>query len=534
MENSLKWRSLVWIILPLLFGILYLTPTFVGEMPEWWTKFHLPTEKLKLGLDLQGGMQLSLGVEVEKAIQNNIDNNINSLKEEFRRADITVDRLESKPGNKIEVSIPEGEKKRGDIEKILEDYLTYNRESTIEKGILRYTLTLKLAEVNNIKESALAQALEIIRNRIDQFGVSEADIQKEGKNRFLIQLPGIKDTQRAIDLIGKTAQLEFKLLDEKKNVNEVLNSELPEGDEILYEKKTDPATREVRKIPYLLKKRAVLTGDRVKDARVGFGEYGGYVVNLRFDKQGAKLFSKITGANIGKPLAIVLDNTVYSAPVIRDQIAGGNAQISGSFTEEEARDLAIALKAGSLPAPVEILEERTVGPTLGKDSIAKGKMATTLGFILVAVFMIIYYNWSGVIADICLFLNLLLIPAILAAFRGTLTLPGIAGIAFTLGMSVDANVLVFERIREELKLGKTALLSIKEGFSLAFWSIFDGNITTFIAGIILYQFGTGPLKGFAVTLMIGLVTSSITAYFTCHIIYDLLIKKKIIKERISV
>ena len=376
---------------------------------------------------------------------------------------------------------------------------------------------------------AVEQALETIRNRIDQFGVSEPDIRIQGERRILVQLPGIKDTKRAKGLIGKTALLEFKLLDEDHDVQAALNGNVPATSEILYEVKEDPATHHVRKIPFLVKKRTALTGAYLTDAKVQIdSQYNEPYVSITFDKKGARLFARITGENVKKRLAIVLDDNVYSAPVIQEKIEGGEARITGNFTTDEARDLAIVLRAGALPAPVKILEERTVGPSLGTDSIRMGLLSMIVGGLLVILFMAIYYKGSGLVADLALVLNILLIAGGLAGFGATLTLPGIAGIILTIGMAVDANVLIFERIREEMRLGKTPRAAVDAGYDRATLTILDANVTTLIAALVLFQFGTGAVKGFAVTLSLGVVASMFTALIATRVIFDyFLINRKI-------
>jgi preprotein translocase subunit SecD len=325
--------------------------------------------------------------------------------------------------------------------------------------------------------------------------------------------------------------LEFKLVDEAHSVEEALRGKVPPGDEILYQVSVDPKTGRTTKIPFLLKKRTLLTGEYITDARVQIdSRYNEPYVSLSFDARGARLFEQITGENIKKRLAIVLDNKVYSAPVIQDRISGGRAQITGRFTTDEARDLAIVLRAGALPAPVKILEERTVGPSLGKDSIEKGFKSMLIGGAVVILFMGLYYGLSGIIADVALLLNILFIMAGLAFFGATLTLPGIAGVILTIGMSVDANVLIFERIREELRLGKTPRTSIEGGYGKALVTILDAQVTTLIAALVLFQFGTGPVRGFAVTLSIGIVASLFTGIFVTRIIFDYLYVQRRMKK----
>jgi len=367
------------------------------------------------------------------------------------------------------------------------------------------------------------RALEIIRNRIDALGVAEPLIQKAGEDRILIQLPGVKDPERAIEIIGRTALLEFKLVsDDRELLDKSLSGEVPDGYEIAYLVEKDERGIPREGSPLLLKKEAELTGSGLKDAYVGIDNNGLPEVRLEFNRKGAGKFAKITEANIEKRLAIVLDGKVFSAPVIRDRIPGGKAQITGRFTMQEAKDLAIVLRAGALPAKLSIIQKRIVGPSLGRDSIRKGATSAIFGAILVVLFMVIYYAASGMIANFALFVNILIILAVLAFFKATLTLPGIAGIALTIGMAVDANVLIFERIREELKIRKMIRSSIDAGYEKALVTIVDSNLTTVIAGFVLFLFGTGPIKGFGLTLTIGILANIFTAVFVTKLIFDLI------------
>ena len=367
------------------------------------------------------------------------------------------------------------------------------------------------------------RALEVIRNRIDALGVAEPLIQKAGEDRILIQLPGVKDPERAIEIIGRTALLEFKLVnDDQGLLDKALSGEVPDGYEVAYLVKKDERGISREGSPLLLEKKVELTGSGLKDAYVGIDNNGLPEVRLEFNRKGAGIFAKITGANIEKRLAIVLDGKVFSAPVIRDRIPGGKAQISGRFTMQEAKDLAIVLRAGALPAKLSIIQKRIVGPSLGRESIKKGTTSAILGAILVVLFMVIYYAASGMIANFALFINILIILAVLAFFKATLTLPGIAGIALTIGMAVDANVLIFERIREELKIRKMIRSSIDAGYEKALVTIVDSNLTTVIAGFVLFLFGTGPIKGFGLTLTIGILANIFTAVFVTKLIFDLI------------
>jgi len=367
-----------------------------------------------------------------------------------------------------------------------------------------------------IRSNAMDQALETIRNRIDQLGVRETTVAREGENNILVQLPGIQDPERAKELIGKTAVLQFKLLDDKHTVADALRQGPPAGDEILYGPPQAGGPP-----PYLVESPVLMTGDVVTDARVREGgRMEGPYVEVRLNRRGTDIFAALTSQNVGRNLAIVLDGTVYSAPVIKEPIPGGDVQITGNFSFEEAHNLAIVLRSGSLPAPVEIIEERTVGPSLGRDSIHQGELSFVVGAIAVLTFMAIYYSGAGILADLGLILNILLLVCVMAALQATLTLPGIAGIVLTLGMSVDANVLVNERMREELRAGKSPREAVKTGYERAWSAIRDSNISTFVAGLILFQFGTGPVKGFAVTLCVGVLTGVFSCFVVTRAWYD--------------
>ena len=522
MSKNLGWRGIITGVL-IFVALLYLVPSLPGGLPQWWSK-TLPDQKIKLGLDLQGGMHLVLEVDVLKAVENDLERVVEDIKDDLRSEKIRYLDLRRDSIKGVDVTIMREEDKQAFTNLIESHYPEFEISNGVqqENGI-RYSLSLKPDEKRQIMDMATGQALETIRNRIDQFGVSEPDIRPQEGNRILLQLPGINDPDRAKNLIGQTAELEFKLVDDENSLEEALKGNIPPGREILYMINRNPQTGQTVKTPYLVKKRSSLTGKYLTDARATLGgQFNEPVVSLSFNNQGARIFERITGENVNKRLAIVLDDHVYSAPNINEKISGGKAQISGSFSDETARDLAIVLRAGSLPAPVKFLEERSVGPSLGKDSITKGFKSMIIGGIIVIIFMVIYYGMSGVIADIALLLNIIFILAGLAFFEATLTLPGIAGIILTIGMAVDANVLIFERIREEMKLGKTPRTSIESGYSKAIVTILDANVTTFIAALVLFQFGTGPVKGFAVTLSIGIVASFITAVFITRVVFDYL------------
>jgi preprotein translocase subunit SecD len=396
-------------------------------------------------------------------------------------------------------------------------------------------MTLSKEEIRSLRDYAVDQSLETIRNRIDQFGVSEPIIQRQGQQDILIQLPGIQDPERAKEIIGKTALLEFKLVDDNANVEDALKNGPPPGDQILYGYGgKGEGSVGAEKIPYVVQARTLMTGEYITDARVRpSSQLQGPYVELILNSTGARLFEQITAANVKRRLAIVLDNRVYSAPVIQERISGGRASITGSFDIKEARDLAIVLRAGALPAPVEIVEERTVGPSLGQDSIRQGITSFIVGGALVVVFMVAYYKGAGLVAVVAVIFNIFYMLAILAGFQAVLTLPGIAGIVLTIGMAVDANVLINERIREELRAGRAVRSAIEAGYQNALPAILDSNITTFLSGVILFQFGTGPIKGFAVTLCVGILTTVITAVYLTRIYYDYRIATRRL-DRISI
>ncbi|OAQ20726.1 protein translocase subunit SecDF [Thermosulfurimonas dismutans] len=549
MPRYLKWKVLLVAILTLVSVILVL-PSFYQNLPSWFKKYVYGA-RLKLGLDLQGGMHVVLKVDVDKAIHNALNASVQDLREALGKHGIKVVIKEAPEGFVLSF----GNEKDFARAKDLIDR-EYPELKILEERPGKYPeikVALSAERAQFIREHAVEQSLEVIRNRIDQFGVTEPVIVRQGKDKIVVQLPGVKDPERALKLIGQTAQLEFKLVDEeamqkidfyyrlidqalkdgrlkpnytREDLNRILRSYLPPGDEIYFWVTRDRDTGRTIKRLIILHRRALLTGDMVKTAHVRIGgPYNEPYVSLTLTSRGARIFERITGENVGRRLAIVLDNVVRSAPVIRERIPGGQAQISGGFTYEEASDLAIVLRAGALPAPVEVIQNITVGPTLGRDSIHKGLLSGVIGGVAVLVFMIIYYRFSGFVADVALVLNVLFLLAVLSLFRATLTLPGIAGIILTMGMGVDSNVLIFERMREELLLGRPPRAAINAGYDRAFWTIVDAHVTTLITALALFLFGTGPIKGFAVTLSAGIVINLFTAIFATRIVYDALIAK---------
>ena len=524
---------MIFLMVATVLSLVYLAPTFVPNLASWWSSF-LPDERIHLGLDLQGGTHLVLEVKVDKAIENGLERIKGELTNALRERGISGAALE-RHGMQLHLKVPAdgAERVRGLLKSDFANLTIANTQTS--GGTTEFVLTLSKEELRALRDYAVDQSLETIRNRIDQFGVSEPIIQRQGQQDILIQLPGIQDPERAKEIIGKTALLEFKLVDDTVNLEEALRNGPPPGRQILYGYAgKGEAGVGAEKVAYVVESRTLMTGEYIVDARVRpSSQLQGPYVELILNSTGARLFEQITAANVKRRLAIVLDNRVYSAPVIQERIGGGRASITGSFDIKEARDLAIVLRAGALPAPVEIVEERTVGPSLGQDSIKQGITSFMVGGALVIVFMIAYYQGAGLVAVVAVIFNILFMLAILAGFQAVLTLPGIAGIVLTIGMAVDANVLINERIREELRAGRTARSAIEAGYEHALPAILDSNVTTFLSGVILFQFGTGPIKGFAVTLCVGILTTVLTAVYLTRIYYDYRILSRKL-ERISI
>ncbi len=537
MKKSILWRVFLITITVVLSIIFFLPNTAIFDyMPAWWKK-NMPNKGFVLGLDLQGGLHLVFEVEGDKAVEITTERITSSLNSIFEKKKIEA--TAKKDGLEIIVS-----PNNMDVRKVVED--SYPQLNLVAaENILRYKMSSE--EVRRIKDSATDQVLEIIRNRIDQFGVAEPTIHRQAENEIVVQLPGVKDPKRAIDIVGRTALLEFKIVNdesplaaelpasilpgEEQLLLERYKDQVPEDSEILFQRDVDKETGVITKRPFLLKKETLFTGDLITEARVSIDErFNEPYVAITFNPTGAKIFEDITAQNVKKRLAIILDGNVYSAPVIQERISGGSAQITGRFTMDEAKDLAIVLRAGALPAPLKMLQNVTVGPSLGRDSIEAGKMAGIIGAILVIAFMIFYYRLSGVIANFALLLNIVLLLGAMASLNATLTLPGIAGIILAIGMAVDSNVLMFERMREELRAGKTPKAAVDGGYKKAFWTIFDSHITTLITAAVLFQFGTGPIKGFAVTLSLGVAINLFTALVGTKTIFDILYYKKDVKS----
>ena len=493
-----------------------------------------PKQTINLGLDLQGGIHLVLGVETEKHVVTQTERAAEDLKTALERKGIAVTRVvrEGDRAIAVELAGPQG---WNDALTVAAEFGRFERRDE-DQAAARFKLVMSERLVAQLRDDAVRQGLETIRNRVDQFGVAEPTITRTGTDRILIQLPGVQDVDRAKALIGRTALLEFKLLDERTPVEQALAGQLPETSEVLYQRRVDKETKTERKVPYVVQKRTLLTGAELTRAEVQAdpNSAGNWQVSIEFNATGTRIFGEVTEQNVGRHLAIVLDGSVYSAPRINERIPGGRAVITGQFTVEEARDLAIVLRAGALPAPVTILEERTVGPSLGADSIRQGLIAIVASAAVVFVFMLGYYRLSGLIADVALGLNLYLLFAAMAAFGATLTLPGLAGVALTIGMAVDTNVLIFERIREELRVGKTPRSAIDAGFARALRTIIDTHLTVMVTAAILYNFGTGPVKGSAVSLFVGLAASLFTAYFFTRLLFDLVYMGRRKVEAVSI
>jgi preprotein translocase subunit SecD len=516
-------------------SIVYFIPSVpiaYQGLPDWW-KSAMPSKGITLGLDLQGGLYLTLLVEQDKAVENSVDRMAQTLGDLFKEKKIDAASVKRTSLEEITVHLA-SQVKLEDARKAATAEFPNIEER--RRGENELVLGLVSGEAQRIRDQATSQALETIRNRIDKLGVVEPLIQRQGRDQIVVQLPGIKDPQHAISLIGKTALLEFKLVDDQNPLQrelppsvsvseaESLAAEFAERlgaeNEILFERRVDVDTRAVTLFPLVLKRRALITGDLLSSASTAYDEFNQPYVSITFDKTGAALFDKVTAEHVKRRMAIILDNTVYSAPVIQERISGGRAQITGSFTVQEASDLALVLRAGSLAAPVQIIQNLSVGHSLGRDSIEKGIWATIIAGIFVILFMVVYYKLSGVIADFALILNLIVLIGALAALNATLTLPGIAGIILTIGMGVDSNVLIFERIREEIRSGKPVRLAVDGGYSKAFLTIVDSHVTTLITALVLFLFGTGPIKGFAVTLSLGITINLFTALVGTKVVFD--------------
>ncbi|MEA3491107.1 MAG: protein translocase subunit SecD [Campylobacterota bacterium] len=506
--KTLNYRVIIFAF-ALIFGVVFSIPSLTQSQSG---------KKITLGLDLQGGLHMLLGVKTEEAVKSRIKSIAASLKYILDDNEVIYDELKM-DGESITFELLDDE----DVAKVTKLVAAELKGTVLSHKGLEFALNITPEEIILTEKNAIAQAVDTIRNRLDQFGLAEPTVAKQGEDKILVEVPGIKtpeQEQRIRELIARAAHLQMMAVDEDRaaRVETMSANEAKKyGDVIL----TDVKTPE----KYLLREIPILDGSMLTDAKVGFDQSNQPVINFVLNGQGGRIFGDFSGKSVGKRMAVVLDNKVYSAPVIRERIGGGRGQISGNFTIEEAHDVAIALRSGALLAPVYVMEKRSVGPSLGADSIRSSSIALALGFILVVIFMVLYYGVAGVIADVALIGNLFLILAIMSLFGATLTLPGMAGIVLTVGMAVDANVIISERIRELLHQGKSITKSIEKGYANAFTAIWDANVTTLIAAVVLYVYGTGPIKGFALTISIGILASMLTAILGTHGIYQWLLPK---------
>ena len=512
MGSDLKRRIIIYFTVVLI-AVLFLLPTFFKDS---FSEGGWISKPLSLGLDLQGGVYLVYEVVVEEAVKSNLQTIGNAARRELRKKKVPVQRAKANNKRQLELTLL-SDRSLEQVRAFMEEQygsLRLEKEKKASTGS-RVTLVFSLGEneARLIERTAVERAIETLRNRVDQFGVSEPLIQKVGNKRIILQMPGAEDIESVKKIVGSVAKLEFRFRPNEQTRKFAEQVTTREGAKVRVEDEIQ------------------MTGDMVDDARVSTIQ-GQVEVSLRLTAEGAQVFRKVTTEGVGRQLSIILDGVEYSAPRINEPIAGGSASITGGFSMEEASSLALVLRAGALPAPLEVLEERTVGPTLGQESIEKGITAILVGFVAVLLFMVVYYKKSGMVAIASLVLNILLVLAGLSAFGATLTLPGLAGLALTVGMAVDANVIIFERIREELRVGAGRDAAVEAGFGKALSAIIDSNVTTLLAGLILYQFGTGPIKGFAVTLSIGILTTIYCATFVAKLSFALFPLKG--KENLSI
>ena len=513
MIHIARWKIIL-ILAVCAFGIFYSLPNVIGAGARESMAKHLPSflpsKTINLGLDLQGGSHLLLQVDLDNVVEERAEGILRSLRPELRKEKIGYRRL-SEIKNGIRVTLRDAED-ADQVKKVIRG-LDNNLEVSLRGGNVEAVFSD--LGLKDIQDQTINQSIEIVRRRIDETGTREPIIQRQGDDRILVQLPGLDDPSEVKALLGKTAKLTFHLVNDSAS-----GSSIRDGGGTM----TLPMAGEIgSSLP--INRRAELTGDMLAGAAFATDQNGQPAVSFRFNTLGAKRFCDLSRQNQGKLFAIVLDKEIISAPVIREPICGGQGQISGSFNVKEANDLALLLRAGALPAPLHIMEERTVGPSLGADSVEAGKIASIIALAGVLLFMLLKYRRFGSYATVALLVNVSLIFALLSSLQATLTLPGIAGIVLTIGMAVDANVLIFERIKEELNNGRTPMSAIDAGFSRAMGTIIDSNLTTLIAAIILYSFGTGPIKGFAVTLAIGIITSFFSAIMVTRLLVVTWLKK---------
>lgn len=517
------WSKIVTLLI-VLAGILFALPNALPQSVIAHLPGFMPREQVTLGLDLQGGSYLLLEVELDKVVKDRLNNLVSDIRMGLRKANIGYRNLQNN-GRTVSVSIIEPDKLT-EARQILQALNPAVTGGVLSVGDKEYALTSSAGNqlsmqitdsyLNQLRGEIVNQSIEVVRRRIDAMGTREPTIERQGDDRILVQVPGLGDPSRLKNILGETAKMTFQLVDDTADVGQALRGIVPIGDELLYE---DNPQKGGQPIPLVVQKRVMVSGDRLTNATAGIDQQtGAPEVDFRFDSVGAREFGNVTKANVGRRFAIILDNKIIEAPVIEEPILGGSGRINGSFTVATANDLAVLLRAGALPAPLKILEERTVGAELGADSVLAGKYSAIGGLVLVAIFMILRYGLFGLFADVALTLNVVLLMAILTLMGATLTLPGIAGIVLTMGMAVDANVLIYERIREEMHNGRSIIAAIDTGFRRAMATIVDANMTHVIASAILFQLGSGPIRGFAVTLLIGIITSFFTAVMVTRLI----------------
>lgn len=561
------WGKFSLLVFFILLSVVYIYPT-VTNLDVEKSKFPFK-QKITLGLDLQGGLYMVLGVDFNRVYRDIVTRQSAALIDGMKEYGVTVKSVEMiRDGTQADdplALVVVDQAQSAKFKEMLKEHFWTLR--TVEETQGKIKVGIARQHKTEVRERTLTQSIEVIRNRIDEFGVSEPAITSQGTDRVVVELPGIKDADRAKELIGRTARLEFKIVNDKamgpaqvaglvqqieeehkikyvegkmkfseytRLINEKAKGKIPADSEIAFEKvKGFDQTETLERIPYLLFSKVDVSGDDLQDANVGMNqETQRPEVQLTFNPKGAVTFEKVTGDHVGERLAIVLDNLVHSAPQLNSKIAGGRAvitlgQMNYEKTMQEAKDLAMVLRAGALPAQLEFLEERVVGPTLGQDSIEKGAIASIIGALAVFLFVTFYYRVSGLIATFSLIFNVLFVLAFLVGLEATLTLPGIAGIALTVGIAVDSNVVIYERIREELRAGKNISGAVEAGFQKAFRTILDANVTNFAAACVLLAYGTGPIKGFAVTMIIGIITTLFTAVFACKVMFDFYLKRLI-------
>ncbi len=512
-----RWKALA-VILTALVVCLCAVPNFFSEAtvktwPAWAQR------RLVLGLDLQGGSHILLEVDANSVKKDKLDQVRDDVRRTLRDAKIGYTGLGVK-GDNVEVRVKEADQatafsKLRELSQPLGGLLGSSGQRSVEVsdaggGLIR--LSVPQAAINDRLRQAVEQSIQIIEKRVNELGTVEPLIQRQGLDRVLVQVPGLQDPTRLKEILGKTAKMDFRMVDTSVSPEDAQQGRVPSDSEVL-------RGIEAPHAPYVVKKQVLVSGADLTDAQPGFDQRNGQpIVSFKFNTSGARKFAIATTENVKQPFAIILDNEVISAPVIQEPITGGSGQISGNFTVQQANDLAILLRAGALPAPLTIIEERTVGPGLGQDSIAAGELASYVGSVLVIVFMTLTYRLFGLFANIAVAVNVAMIFGVLSLLNATLTLPGIAGIVLTVGIAVDSNVLIYERIREELHGGRNAISAIDAGFSRALATILDSNITTFIAAAVLFYIGTGPVRGFAVTLGIGIITTVFTAFTVTRLI----------------